>query len=330
METLTEALKEPQFLLHYGHKDITAFITPYVLSVTYTDKLTGESDELEVSVEDTDGKWRGDWYPEKGDELSLKLGYKGEPLLPCGEFQLDEVEYSAPPDVVTLRGLASGITGELRTKATRAYETQTLRQVAQQVAARHGLVVTGKLGELKLDRITQNAESDLAFLKRLAESYGYAFSVRGKQLVFHELADLDARGAVLVIPRSVLKQVSLRDKTDAVYRACTVQYHDPQTGKLIKHTEKASGVTEGDVLNLTERCESRADAEAKAKAALRRSHGRRTEGTLTLEGNPRLVSGNNVELTDMGRLNGLYQIRQARHVIDRGAGYSTEIEVSRV
>lgn len=330
MEALTERVPLPYFVLLYGQKDVTSDIAKNALSVTYTDKLRGESDEVEIELEDTDGRWRSVWYPQKGDVITLKMGYVGTKLLPCGDFQIDELQLEGPPDVVSIRGLASGITQELRTKRSKAFENQTLRQIASQVARANGLQVTGTIADLKMERVTQNQESDLAFLKRLAEAYGYAFSVRGQQLVFHDLADLDAGASVLKLSRSDIKRLSLKDKSHAVYRACQVSYFDPKTQRLIQHTETNPGVASGDVLKLDERCESRAHAEARAKAALRQSRGGNVEGTLTVVGDQRLVSGNNIQLDGLGRYDGLYQIRLAKHSTQRGAGYSVEVEVSRV
>jgi phage protein D len=332
METITQALpvKATQIVIVYQKKDISAVLSPTLLSLTYTDKLKGESDELELQLDDADGKWRGAWYPQKGDLLSVKIGYKGEPLLPCGDFEIDETEHDGPPDTVTIRALATSIKADLRTKRSQGYEKQSLKEIAQKVASRNNLKLMGMIADIKFERITQHQEPDLAFLKRLAEGFGYTFSVRGESLVFQELAELDKEKAVLKIYRKDLKAYSLKDKSQAVYRSCTVSYHDPKTGKLVTHTEKADGIEHGDTFKLTERRETKAQAEARAKAALRASHGRQTEGSITLEGDPRVVSGNNLELPNMGKLSGIYQIREARHTIDREGGWSVEAEVQRV
>jgi phage protein D len=329
VEALTP-VKAPRFLLTYAQKDVSTTISQFLLSLTYTDKLKGEADELEITLSDKAGRWRNAWYPQKGDVLALQIGYATEARLPAGEFQIDEVEFSGPPDTVTIRGLAAGINEDVRTKRSLAYEKQALRQVVQAAAIRHGFKVVGTIGDLRFERITQNGETDLAFLKRLAEAYGYAFSVKGKTLVFHDLAELDAQAAVLVIKRQHLNSYSLKDKATGVYRGVTVKYHDPMTGKEISHTENAPGVTTGDILKLTDRCENKAQAIALAKAALRTSHGRETGGTISLDGDRRMVAGNNVELTEMDRFNGVYQIRQARHILDRNGGWSVDNEVQRV
>lgn len=330
MEALTKPVKKAQAVILYQQKDITSALGSTLLSLTYSDKISGESDEVELRLEDAAGRWRSSWYPEKGDTLTIKIGYEGEPMLACGNFQIDEVEIAGPPDTVVIRALATGTKTEVRTQRSVAYEKQSLRQVAQQVASRNGLTLSGNVADLKFDRLTQHQETDVAFLNRIAKDFGYAFSVRGEMLVFHSIAELDAAGAVLKLSRGVLNSYSFKDKAKGIYRGCTVSYHDPKSGKLVTHTERAQGVEHGDYLKLGGKCENRAQAEARAKAALREALGVRTTGTLGLDGEPRLVSGNSVDLTDFGRLSGLYQIREARHQIGRDGGWSVEAEVQRV
>ena len=330
METIDgRPVRTPVWIIDYGKKDITAAIAPYVMQVSYTDNIGGESDELEFNIEDRDHRWKNTWSPAEGDKINLKIGYIGEKLLPCGDFQIDEIEYNGPPDTVSIRCLAAGIMEDLRTRNTAAYEGSTLKDIATLIAAKHGLALVGSVPEIRCERITQDQETDLGFLKRLADSYGYVFSVRGAQLIWHELAQLDDASSVFVITRVGLAGAyTLRTKTCQVYRGCQVSYHDPVKKKLITHMFPAEGITTGDVLKLTERCENLTQAKAKAKAALRNSNGKQKEGNLTLIGNQRLVAGVNVTLSGWGSLDGDYQVLKSRHMMERGSGYRTEIEIS--
>ena len=207
MAALTDSLPgvarvpHPVFMLSYGQKNITNDITPYVLSVTYTDYLSGQSDELEVELEDADGRWINAWYPGKGDTLSLRIGYEAAPLLPCGTFEIDEIEFARPPSTVSIRGLATGIRKSVRTRTGRAYENTTLAAIAQRIARRNRLTLTGKIRDIRIDRVTQYQERDVEFLTRLAREYGYAFKIVGSKLVFTELADLREmeKGGLLAI-----------------------------------------------------------------------------------------------------------------------------------
>lgn len=325
-----EKVRKPVFFLEYEQKDITAHITPFVLAVTYTDHEHGKSDEIDIQIEDSEHLWKSSWYPTKGDVLTLKIGYENERLLPCGAFEIDEIEMSSPPDAVSLKGLGTDIKKALRQENTKAYESKSLKQIASEIAKNHGFEIVGEIKDIKVKRITQKQERDIAFLKRIAEDYGYVFKITDGKLVFYEIEKLESADTIFVIDRKDLISFSLRDKTHELYQACSVSYHDPKGKKLITHTVKADGIVKGDILKINERCENKEQAIAKAKAALSGKNGLQTEGSVTAIGNPKLVAGSNLEITGLYTLNGKYHIKSSKHTIDRSAGYKTELEVKRI
>src|SRR6266581_8795472 len=99
------AIRSPQWILIYNGVDITTEIFNMVLGISYIDRLSAASGEVEIEFEDHQKRWQSSWYPALGDVLNLQLGYRDEALLDCGEFQLDELELDGPPDVMRLRYL---------------------------------------------------------------------------------------------------------------------------------------------------------------------------------------------------------------------------------
>jgi len=350
-------VRQGRFKISYNGKDITRSMSEYLLSVTYTDKVTGETDEIEVLLEDTDGLWRSSWYPEKGAKLKLSMGYD-EQLVDCGEFEIDEIVQSGPPDTIAIKGLAAWVTSAMRTRSSSAHEGKTLKQIAEAIAAKNDLTVTGKIYTIRLERSTQHQETDLAYLKRISEEYGYVFSVRGKQLVFSSVYDLEQGLPVLEIDRSDLMAWSITDKTADTYSDAEVQYRNPKTKEKVSHSYKAQDPQSAsyapyvsptqqqlvnsyvkrawqpplspDRLALNTRADNKQQAEAKAKAALHKANSRQQEGTLDLEGYPLLVAGNNFLLTGMGRNSGKYHIEKSTHRIDRSGAYTTSLDIKRV
>ena len=51
----------PIFELFYEQKNITKDVSPYVTSIEYTDVEHGESDELQITFEDSEKLWQGAW-----------------------------------------------------------------------------------------------------------------------------------------------------------------------------------------------------------------------------------------------------------------------------
>lgn len=323
----------------YQGRDLTADLAPYVLGVTWTDYLSGQSDELSIELEDVDGKWLGVWYPVKGDALTLSMTYPGQAPLNCGSFEVDEINLSGPPSVVTLRGLSAGVSKGVRTRKGYAYENTTLAEIAAQVAKRNKFDLVGEIRALRIDRITQFQERDLAFITRLGRQYGYAVKLRENKLIFTAKAALRDGAPVRSISRKECSRYDLKDKIKDVYRTAKNTHHDPDTQQTIRSQaqdtrapdSKAGLETSADELRLNQRAPDADSAQAQADAALGEANDERAGGSLTLPADRRLVAGAVVTLTaDWGRMAGDYLINQARHGKRRSGGTTADIEVRRM
>ena len=316
----------PIFKIEYNQKDITKDVSNQVLNIEYTDYEHGQSDEITITFDDTQKLWQSSWIPSKGDSLRVFIGYEGEKLLNCGVFEIDEIEFATPPDTLTVKALATGITKALRQNNSVAYENKTLKQIASEIAQKHSLTLVGEIEDVRVERITQNQERDLTFLKKLAEQYGYIFKIAEGNLVFYKTEKLTGADAAKILYRTDLTRITLSEKTSKNYKAVTVSYHNPKTGKKITATAKNEKCVKGDTLKITERCENKQQALLKAKAALAKGNNT-IEGSIDLVGTPSLIAGLNIELKDLGYFSGKYHITQTRHFIDRTSGYGTSLEV---
>ncbi|MDD3466031.1 MAG: contractile injection system protein, VgrG/Pvc8 family [Campylobacterales bacterium] len=349
METIKPKVRKPVFFVSYDNKDITAHISPFVISVSYTDNLEGKADEISIDIEDTFHNWKQGWYPVKGDKLSLKMGYEDERLVNCGTFEIDEIEFNGAPDVVTIRAISASVTKALRQNNTKAYENKSLKQIAAEIAAKHELKLVGEIKDIKLKRITQNGERDLSFLRRIAEEYGYIFKIADDKLIFFEVETLRGYDVTATIDRKQMSRFRFLDKTSNTYKACEISYFDARAKKLITVTVKAKatetkqraakgstvkvstneGQPKEDTLKLTIRCENKQQAIAKARAALNGKN-KFIEADIDIFGEPRICAGINFDVTGLYRLNGKYQAESVVHTITRQSGYASSIKAVRI
>lgn len=326
-------VRSPNWILTYSGVNITADISRMVLSISYADELGGRSGELEVELEDRERRWQDPWFPQAGDAVSLLIGYSDESLLPCGDFQVDELEVEGPPDVFHLRCLPAWITPALRTRNSFGYENQTFPQIAATVAARHGMTVSGTPNQLDVSylRITQKQETDLEFLHRIAIEHDYDFTVRGAQLVFYSRASLEARPAVLTLYRNAVERFRFVTKTHRIYQQAQTAYFDPRSKQLYTQAAQANpAVATGDVLKIIARCENGQQALERAEAALHEANRLQVTCRLAAPGTTRLVAGNIVALSGWGAMDGSYMIERAEHRLSRATGYVTEAELRMV
>lgn len=326
---------KPTYEIVYNGKNITTDILPYVLSFTYTDKSSGESDELEIVVEDSSGLWRNEWYPLKGDFITAKISNMGI-TLECGKFNVDEMSATGGSggDTVSIKALAAGINKKIRTKNSYAHENKTLREIANTIAAKNGLKVSGKIDNISIERITQHRETDLKFLHKLAGEYGYTFSVRDTTLVFTKISELENKKAAFVLTNKEIISWSITDKTAHTFQAAKVSYHNPKQKEVIdfEHKEDAAAFknAKSDTLVLNVQAENKQQAEIKAKAALYKVNSLQQEGSVEIPGNVLALAGNNCELIGLGVFSGLYYIQSSTHSISQDGGYSTSLEIKRV
>ncbi len=326
-------VRSPQWILTYSGANITGDISPMVLGITYDDRLNAASGQVEIEIEDRAKRWQGPWYPALGDRFSLMIGYHGDTLLPCGDFQLDELQLDGPPDVFRLRGLATFITPAMRTQNTVGYENQSLAGIAGTIAGKYGLELIAAPGveDLAFARITQRREADLEFLKRLANEHGYDFSVRGGAMVFYAISALELAPPSATIVRSDTERFRFRNRTRRIYDAAAVAYQNPDTKSLIYGSVPAEpAMPVGDTIKLVARCENGAQAALKAASALRYRNLRFIEASLAMPGSSALAAGVTVTLSGWGTLDGSYLIESAVHHLARATGYTTAIEARRV
>lgn len=311
-----------------------------VTALSYTDNDEKEADEVGITCEDVDGLWRNSWYPVKGSTLQLSIGFAEDAVLvDCGKFEIDEVTLSGAPDQITIKAIAAGFKKGMRTKKSKSFEAQTLRQIAQYIATQNSLTLVGEIANINFTRVTQYRERDLSFLARIAQEYGYLFSVRDSKLIFTSAVQIEAGQPVLTIDRSQLKTYSLKDKTSETYKAANVKYHNPGDGSVksakVETLNNADNVTykqiaSNDSLEIRTKAETPAQADAKGKAALHYKNSNQRTGSLSMEGSPRILAGNSFTLTGLGELSGKYYVKKSTHTMDKGSGYVTTAEIKQI
>jgi phage protein D len=229
-----------------------------------------------------------------------------------------------------ISGLAAAITRDLRTKRTRAFEEVTLKSIASQIADEQSLTLFGDVPNISFQRKTQNDETDLEFLNRLAEDYSLAFTVRDRTLIFHDIDTLERTNPLFTLERKNLKRYSLKEKSRNIFKAAEIQYLNPQEGQYLTHRYEVPGIQNGDTLMIKERVENLSQAEFRTIGALKEANRNLNRGSLTIPGNPMALSGVIFKLDDFGQISGNYLIEKAHHLSRRSSGYETKLDVRRV
>lgn len=337
MEKITQSkkIREPLFEIIWGGKNVTRDLTPYLISLKYSDHLHGKTDELTLTFENRDGRWHASWYPEKGVKLKVRIGLYDEPgverWLNCGTFEIEELNFSGPPDVVEITAKAVFASTSREQKKTQGYENVSLKEIAEKVAQKLGFKpIINVKPDIKFKRIDQREETDLEFLRKLCEKYGHCVKIEDEKLIVYPEEELEKSSVVSFLTYEKIISYRLTEKSSEVYKAVVVKYWDPEKKQEVSHIEKDPNVNTGSEKRLTVKVDSKEQAEALAKGTLKKLNKFCFEGEITVPGDIFYVAGAKIALQGFGKLDGSYLIEEAHHFISKDSGYTVELKVRRI
>jgi len=183
LESIVSKAAVPVYRLRQGPKDITNRFAGRLISLTLTDNRGFEADQLDIELDDADGMLA---LPDKGTTLSLGIGWQDTGVVDKGQYKVDELEHSGPPDRLTIRARSVDLAGGMSTRKERSFRGQTIGAIVGGIAAKNALthVVSPSLLGLVIDHIDQTGESDANFLTRLAKDHDAIATVKAGRLLF--------------------------------------------------------------------------------------------------------------------------------------------------
>ena len=103
--------KSPEFSILYNKKKLDADLSKKIQSVAFHFYLHGQANDIDIEIEDGDLEFAKDLKPKEGDTIKLNIGYSGENLFDCGEFEIDGGLFEAGGDGADDVGEASDRVG---------------------------------------------------------------------------------------------------------------------------------------------------------------------------------------------------------------------------
>lgn len=327
--------------IKYSGIDITDEIREDLLSFSYTDNASGESDSISITLKDEKKKWARNWFPTKGDVIEAVIRTRNwekneeQQRLPCGRFYVDQPEYSGRPSVLTIGAVAAPLNSNFsQIDRSRTWRNITLFSIAQDIARRAGLRLETYIGNNnpRYQSIEQTETPDAAFLADLCEQEGLVMKVTDRKIIIFDERVFERRAPVATIheSNSTVLSYSFRSSTaKTAYAGVNVKYYDAKLGRTIQFLYAIKDIGENDkVYQLNSKVRTGEEARRLAQRTLRRLNKKEFTGSLDLVGNVDLVGGSCVELRGFGGFSGKYYIEQATHTV--GANYTTSIEVRKV
>lgn len=257
-------------------------------------------------------------------------------ILDCGQFELDSVDSSGPPAVVTIKATALPFTSQIRqTKKSKAWESYNLSGIANEMANANSMACMYLANQDPFyRRVEQYATSDISFLQTLCHAAGLSLKATNNIIVIYDQAAYEANKTILTIrkgDKSYTKWKVGTSKAKKQYTSCRVSC-TTSAGKLIEGIAKVEDYDADSKTNqqleIRAQVSSKSEADALAAKMLRMHNKYQKTAKFTLPGDPALVAGMTVQLEGWGGWSGKYIISQAQHSVS--GSYTTQIDLRKV
>lgn len=344
-------------IVTYNGKDISESLAQYVLSFSYTDNLTGKVDDISITLEDRAELWEADWMPERGATLDITICtynwsdlYSEEQDLQLGKFEIDELEVSSAPNVVTIKAVAISISDDSTLRSTlrsHTWENISVQKAANDIAWQNGMKLQWYCDDNpNIDKLEQNDESDLDVLQKICDDAGFALKVTTDTIIIFDVEKFEKEdvyaeyyhpGTTILnivenqskpVQTDALLNYSFKAKIRDVYKKCHVKYAKDKDKSVIESTFVASDKKEkeGATLEVHQQVSSQAEADRLAKKKLREKNCEEFTGSFSSDGNMGLCAGETIEMLGFGNFSGKYIITQTKHDIS-SSGFTSSVEI---
>jgi len=216
-------------------QDVSQDVLPDLLSFSFSDKESGEADEISLTLKDDTGKWAQIWKPDGGEVVDayLATGRINVPAvdeLHCGRFYVDSMSVRGAPRTFEMQAVSTPMSMPIRRKQiTKAWESRTLKGIAQEICAENALTLFFDVAEdPQYDRRDQKEESNLAFLQRLCDDEGFSIKVTDQKIVIFDQHSYESKSPIktITLGGSDVLSWSFNSQQSETYKTCVVAWRD--------------------------------------------------------------------------------------------------------
>lgn len=237
MLNLVENSRQLKLEVIYEGANITSYISNDIISFSYSDSFN-EFDSIELTIENRDNRWLESWEPLKGEKIAANFILTNwennkEVVLTLGEFYIDDISYSGPPDIVNIKALSVDITSNIMDeKKSRVWENVTLEKIARDIAIENNLELLF-LAEFNREfkRSEQKLESSFNYIKRISKEAGISVKIYSNKLILFEDEMYEKTNPVITLDKTNLFSYQLADDDTDTYSGCKITYFDSKLGE---------------------------------------------------------------------------------------------------
>jgi phage protein D len=328
--------EEAVYSISVDGTEVTRRFTPFLEALTLRLYDGGQSDTLELLLDDSRGRLR---LPRVGASLSASLSWRGGGQALNFVGKTDEPRSRGGRDagrLLALTATGTDFLSAVKEKQQGHVDDSTFEQAAQKFGAKAHITVKvdRSLAGVHRDWWGIQNESFAAWGKRIAAEIGATFKLYGTRAVFvprNGGASVSGRALATVTAewgRNLAEWDLAPTQSRPRFGKAVVGLFNPKTGKF-ENVEVATGDSSAPVAHIdVQRAPNYAQARARAAANAREIARGKGGGWVLIDGDPAAQPQAPLVVSGVRPgIDGTYRIASVTHTLTRAAGWLTECEV---
>lgn len=321
--------------LEYNKSSDTEVITDDCKSWSFTDNASGKADTMSLTLADNDQRWLHNYYPEADDKIKAWIeteawftgGKPGELYL--GAFLIDNFDTSGFPHNCEIEGISIPVNKDFSvTEKNKTWKSTTLQEIAKSIAGTAGVGLVYEAGSFSVTEESQSNQTDEAFLFSLCSARGLCMKLYNDKIVIYDMAKYEAQAARYSFDQKDCEDYRVHTAIMAHYDAVQMQYTSGKKAKTYTYNFTVPGTAGARKLIVSGKADSVADAEQKAKAALREKIRQEHTMSITVQGNTEYMAADCCNITGFGKIDGKYFVDSVTHA--KSGKYTCSLELHKV
>ena len=322
--------KRAVFMVTVAGTNITAKLSPVLISLSVSDKVGTHADTANLEIDDTDGRIV---LPLIGAPVIVALGWEGQGVRVVFTGTVDEVRSSGSRGSGrTLQIAAKGMDTTRKPKQgqQRHFDGMTVEDIfkaAGQTAGVTEIEIDPSLAAIRREYFEMRDESFIHMGERLAREIGGNFRMAGQKAIMSKRGGTYTAAVVAAWGRNLHGWDISPALGRAQYSRVRARWYDPKKAEW-RETE------EGTSLAVDARHDHRYakpdEAEARQQTASDRATSERDagEGSVTIEGDTAAIPDGLCIITGARPgIDGPYRIESVTHSYSRGGGFVTQLSL---
>lgn len=327
--------RRAEIIVYYNGKNISKTISDYIQNFDYVDNASGAADTVTLKLTDRQKKWIGSWIPVQGDNVRIYIKISDwtkegdNRKLNCGLFLLDDLGFSGPPSVASIGGISTPINTDFNvTEKTKTWKKTTVKGILAEISKSAGISLYFEGENYPIEELEQSGQTDMNFAFDLCKKYNLAMKLYNKKLVAFDQTNYEKKKAKYKIDASQMTSWSGTKSMTKLYDGVSISYTESKSDKTYNYKYMISKGSR--ILKVNEKADGLQDAEIKAKSKLLEFNRKCQCLTIKLRGDTKYIASANMEVTGLGKMNGIYYIDTVKHSKAPNSGYTCEITAHKV